>query len=315
MLMFRSLVLKFKKLLRVRRNHQLIFIVSACLLVCCVSIVAFLFPDSYKQSDLSLTNTKPAQTQIKHSTKPNTQTTNTVVTNPAQPSSTSADNVSQSSADKSSGASTPSNDLDFTLSTSSVTVQQGSTTPTITAKTVSGTKVEWLVVGPPAQQSYISIAFGIVSGASSEASHSFALATNPTETPPGTYTGTVTAYLPGHPSSGVTKTFIVTVLPQSTFTVTPSVSINNSYSPNDEACLNFSLQWTLPAGTSPQPVTATAYVSGTSPTDKVVSVNITGTNGCILVQFGSVPENNSAVRFSVSDATYSTGGTIYYSVL
>ena len=136
---------------------------------------------------------------------------------------------------------------------------QGGVTPTITAKTISGAAVEWLVIAPPAAQSYMMITFGIVSGTGPESTHSFAINSNPTETPPGTYTATVTAYYSGHLSSGITKTVTIHVLSQPTFKLLTSPT--GPYSIGTQTCVPFEIQWSLPAGTTAQPISATAAVT------------------------------------------------------
>lgn len=308
--MIHSTFTRLIKLAISTRKNQLFSLVIACLLLCGITANVLALAGQPKHSTaLTIAHTKKNPLTDQKNTSPETKP-------PVLGASTASQTKnSQVSAVVVHSSSTSNASLDFTLSTSSVTVQQGASTPTITASTVNGNGVYWVVAAPPAAQSYMLVKFGITGGSNPQSSDSFAIGTNPIQTQPGSYTGSVTAYYAGHLSSGITKTFTIIVLPQPTFTLSLGTPEGVDLYSNSESCIYFYILWALPPGTTPQPVTGTAYVAGLSPTDKVISVNIANDDNCILVQTGSTPVNGGVIRFVISDSTYSASGSTYYSVL
>lgn len=100
--------------------------------------------------------------------------------------------------------------VDFVLSTNSITIRPTETSSVITAHAVDGQPLAWVVAAPTQAPAYIITASGLTHGPSMVASHSFSFRASHT-TQPGTYTAGVRGYLPRGPQ--VDKTITITVLP------------------------------------------------------------------------------------------------------
>jgi hypothetical protein len=142
----------------------------------------------------------------------------------ADQTSTSAESSASTQANQkhtTSGAVTnASDDLDFSLSQSVVTVATGERSPVIWASTNSGKPVQWVVFGAGASGIMVGAGdaadYGITSN-SPEARHGFTVLPSPTITKPGTYTVRVEAYIPRGPK--LDKQLTVTVTQGPTFTL------------------------------------------------------------------------------------------------
>lgn len=222
-----------------------------------------------------------------------------------------ADNTSTSN--QAGQASTPSpgnRSVDFALSTNSVTIYSGETTPSITAHTNDGQPVAWAVFAPA--QSNMLVTSGMTNGSSVEASHSFTIGGS-VNVKPGTYTATIRGYLPHGPQ--VEKTIAINVLARVTFKLLPfpSEGTNPLSDQGSQSCTPFQVQW-LVSGSKPN-LTVSAHVVSSPNNVQVVytSLNPDAGGGCISLSNQSAP-GTLVVQLSASDGSYSTSINMTYQV-
>lgn len=195
-------------------SRQKIILFSALVLALVLPVTVFAAtrrdePKKPQSVSESTSKSKPTKKDAKPETREATQeipagTQSDQVAPPSQnePTPPPAPNTSQN---------TPApRNVDFVLSTNSITIRPTETSSVITTHAVDGQPLAWVVSSPTQAPAYIIAASGITHGPSMVASHSFSFRASHI-TQPGTYTASIRGYLPRGPQ--VDKTITIIVLP------------------------------------------------------------------------------------------------------
>jgi len=296
--MLHGFVAWFTRVAKVVTRPQLLVILIAVLLV---------------STSLGLSQPPVANRNNKIAVTPAQHTVVSPIKNTASTPATPATTVTSPTTTTKSAPTTPtSSALDFTLSTANVSMSPGETTPTITATTTNGAVVSWLVVAPPAGQSYMLIKSGIVGYG--ESAHSFTIGSNPTETAPGTYTATITAYYSSTGvNAGVTKNVTITIVPGATFQIVPYSGASVSGT-DSETCAPFTVDWTLPSGTTTLPLTFTTRITSSiaSGADTISGVQLNGNTGCVMINTNTIVQGGVSISIYATDGVYSSSSILNY---